>query len=232
MSWAVELIHPTPYQCSIQYNIWLDSHRALSKEILYFFVFILSINLISWNLMVAWSPLCLLQGLVSGWFHDCVRLQNGSLGFYLPWYLPELRESQAENRWTLDISLIPSTVLRLLWVKGQILGINCYIIGLLPGEPLVSNSSLSVSTTGISSVHSLFQALCEVLKIIKMTKTWCLSSEYSVYGGTSSFLSRLSDTQGWCPALIVPGMKPPLRRIGYSGRRDHHPKDIQKFGKD
>lgn len=130
MSWAVEWIHPTPYQCSIQYNIWLDSHRALSKEILYFFVFMLSINLISWNLVVAWSSLALLQGLISGWFHDCVRLKSGSLGFHLPWYLPELRESQAENKWTLDISLIPSTVPRLLWVKGQILDINCYIIGL------------------------------------------------------------------------------------------------------
>ena len=96
----------------------------------------------------------------------------------------------------------------------------------LPGEPLVSNSSLSVSATGISWVHSLSQALCEMLKIIKMTKTRCLSSEYSVYGGTSSFLSRLSDTQDWCPALIVAGIKPPLRRVGYSGRRDHHPKGI------
>ena len=128
MIWKVG--HPNPYHCSIQYNIWLGSCRASSKEILYFFVSILSTNLISINLMVTWSPVALPQGLVSGWFHDCVRLQNGSLGFCLPWCLPELWESQAENEWTLDISFVPSKMFRSLWVKGQILDINCYIIGL------------------------------------------------------------------------------------------------------
>lgn len=108
----------------IKYSVWLGSSTVLSKEIRDIFTSVLSMNLI-----VSWSPLALLQDFVSGWCHDCVRLQNGSLGFCLPWCCPELWEPQAENEWTLNLSVVPPKVFSTLsdWPDITLI---CYVIWL------------------------------------------------------------------------------------------------------
>lgn len=67
------------------------------------------------------------QRLVPDQFHDCVRFQDGSLGFCFFRCLLELCESQAENEWTLGISVVFCKMFRLLWVIGQIMGMIEYI---------------------------------------------------------------------------------------------------------